>query len=93
MFLTKSPKNGWHPSDFFCYQQFYHFILVKGILTYFGLERERESVCVTKVREMGRKGVGFDILFWGIDEEMDVIRLREYNLFSFFNYNRIFFIV
>ena len=30
---------------------------------------------------MGREGVGFDILFWGRNEEIDVIRLREYDFF------------
>ena len=49
-------------------------------------EREREM----KVREIGREGVSFDILFWRRNEEIDVIRLREYNLFLFFNYNRNF---
>ena len=26
------------------------------------------------MRELGREGVGFDILFWGKNEEIDVIR-------------------
>ena len=34
--------------------------------------------------------MSFDILFWGRNEEIDVIRLREYDLFLFFNYNRNF---
>ena len=51
----------------------------QGILICFGFERERER----EVREMGREGVGFDILFWGRNEEIDVIRLREYEIFFF----------
>ena len=38
---------------------------------------------------MWREGVGFDILFWGRNEEIDVIMLKEYDFF-FFNYNRNF---
>ena len=49
-------------------------------------ERERER----EVREIGRDGVSFDILFWGRNEEIDVIRLREYDFFFFNNYNRNF---
>ena len=75
-----------HLIFFFGCQQLYHFILVKRIPNCFGLERERER----KVREIGREGVSFDILFWGRNEEIDVIRIREYDLFLFFNYNRNF---
>ena len=53
-------------------------------------ERERERERERQVREIGREGVSFDILFWGRNEEIDVIRLREYDLFLFFNYNRNF---
>ena len=42
------------------------------------------------MREMGREGVGFDILFWGRNEEIDVIRLREYEIFFFNTYSRNF---
>ena len=58
----------------------------QGILICFGFERERER----EVREMGREGVGFDILFWGRNEEIDVIRLREYEIFFFNTYSRNF---
>ena len=37
-------------------------------------EREREGERERNVRELGREGVGFDILFWGKNEEIDVIR-------------------
>ena len=52
--------------------------------------RERERERERKVREMGREGVGFDILFWGRNEEIDVIRLREYEIFFFNTYSRNF---
>ena len=50
--------------------------MVKGISICFGLEREREREGERErnVRKLGREGVGFDILFWGKNEEIDVIR-------------------
>ena len=72
---------------------FFFFLVPTALPFYFGQKdsellwvRERER----EVREIGREGVSFDILFWGRNEEIDVIRLREYDLFLFFNYNRNF---